>query len=221
MIIGTPAELPCDVKMFRAAIRYGVQHGLADPKRIGIIGFSATCEEVLAALETAGMHFAAAELVDGLMGTYSQYIDGMDVAQGYPDAFEAARFAGAPIGSSLNGWVSQSPGFSVNKIRSPLMIQSNGREGLLAMWEPYAILRYLHRPVDLISIQKGTHPFSNPRQQYASLRLTLDWFRFWLQSRRPASTAEYRRWYRMSVLEAPVSAAFPAVTRRRGGRGAG
>jgi hypothetical protein len=36
---------------------------------------------------------------------------------------------------------------------------------VFADWEPYAALRYLKKPVDLIMVQAGTHVMTNPMQR--------------------------------------------------------
>lgn len=205
VIEGTPEELPCDVRVFRGAIQFAMRQGFVDPNEIGIIGFSATCEEVLAMLEKKNVHVAAAELVDGVVGTYSQYVDTIDFANGFFNAYDEGRFGGPPIGSGLTSWISRSPGFSLYKVRAPVLIEANGRLGALVMWEPYAILHYLGRPADFVVIRRGTHPFSNPMQQLAVQDIGLAWFRFWLQQKCPVSKMECRRWERMKRSRESVS----------------
>lgn len=206
---GTTAEIPCNLAIFRAAIRYANAHGFADPARIGIIGFSATCEHVLAALEKTGFHFGAAELVDGVMTTYSQFVDDVDLWQGFDNAFETQQMGGPPIGSDLREWIARAAGFSIDKIATPLLIQANGRIGVLEMWEPYAVLRYMGRPVDLVVLQHGSHPASNPAQEFATEQLGVDWFRFWLEGKRPASESEYRRWSKLRAAWSGKAGAAP------------
>lgn len=195
--IGTPKEIPCSLNIYRAALNYANALGFANPHKVGIIGFSRTCEHVLPALEDAGLHFAAAELVDGVMTTYSQFVEDVDLMQGFSDAFEVQEMGGAPVGSGLKTWLSRAAGFSMDKITAPLLVQADGRIGVLSMWEPYAILHYMGRPVDLVVLQRGSHPASNPAQARASERLGIDWFRFWLEGKRPASESEYLRWSKL------------------------
>lgn len=192
------AQLPCAIALFQAAIQYGKDHGLLDPTRIGIIGFSATCEQVLAALETSGLHFAAAEVVNGLLNTYTQFVDAVDIGQGWDDAYMMPRTGVSPFTpEGLQAWISETPAFGIYKIRAPVLIEANGRSDALFMWEPYAILHYLGRPVDLVVIHDGTHPFSNPREQLAAQGLGVDWFRFWLLHKPPRLKSEFRRWVRL------------------------
>jgi dipeptidyl aminopeptidase/acylaminoacyl peptidase len=205
-VIGTPQEIPCTLGIFRAAIRYADARGIVNPAKIGIIGFSRTAEHVLAALEHSRLHFAAAEIMDGVMTTYSQFVDDVGLVQGFDNAFEVEQMGGAPIGSGLRAWVRRASGFSIDKITAPLLVQANGRIGVLEMWEPYAILHHLGRPVDLAVLQQGSHPLSNPMQELTSERLGVDWFRFWLEDKRPASDSEYRRWSRLRASTRGVAA---------------
>ena len=65
------------------------------------------------------------------------------------------------------------------------------------MWEPYAALRYLSKPVDLIVLKDAEHILSNPAARMASQGGTVDWFRFWLQDYEdsdPAKVEQYKRW---------------------------
>lgn len=191
---GTTDELSCNIAVFRAGIRYVVAHGFVDPHELGIIGFSKTAEYVLAALEEDGTRFKAAELIDGDLNTYTQYIAQIGMSQGYINVWESAMIGAPPIGAGLALWVTRSTGFSLYKVRTPVLIQADGRQGVLEMWEAYAVLHELRRPVDLAVIQAGTHPFSNPRQRLASEGMSVDWFRFWLEHKRPTDDAEYNRW---------------------------
>src|SRR2546426_345721 len=90
-----------------------------------------------------------------------------------------------------------SPGFNLDKITAPLLVVGEGPASLLGMWEPYAGLRYLHKPVDLIMLNTDEHVLSNPAVRLASQGGTVDWFRFWLQDYEdpdPKKKEQYERW---------------------------
>ena len=75
-----------------------------------------------------------------------------------------------------------------------------GAESLLFMWEAYASLRYLEKPVDLIVINSEEHVLTNPRARLASQGGTVDWFRFWLKEEidpEPSKAAQYARWRKL------------------------
>jgi len=74
----------------------------------------------------------------------------------------------------------------------------------LFMWEPYAALRYLNKPVDLIVLTEGTHVLTNPAQRMVSQGGTVDWFRFWLKGEEdpdPAKSEQYARWRELRKLQ--------------------
>jgi hypothetical protein len=72
------------------------------------------------------------------------------------------------------------------------------------MWEPYAAMRYLHKPVDLILLNNAQHVLTNPAARLASQGGTVDWFRFWLQDYEdpdPAKAEQFRRWRELRTLQ--------------------
>jgi dipeptidyl aminopeptidase/acylaminoacyl peptidase len=198
-------EGSCAVSEYEAAANQLVSEGLVDPNRIGIIGFSRTCFYVMETLTNGSLHLRAASITDGVMETYLQYMMMMDW-QGHEIAQEADLMIGAqPFGEGLQKWRSRSPGFNLDKISAPLLIASeNGPGGLLFMWEPYAGLRYLQKPVDLIMLNTDEHVLTNPALRMASQGGSVDWFRFWLQDYEdpdPAKTEQYVRWRKLRQLQ--------------------
>ncbi len=102
-----------------------------------------------------------------------------------------------PFGQGLQQWLKRSPGFNLDKINTPLMVVGLGPGSLLYMWQPYAGLQYLHKPVDLMMLNTGEHVLTNPAVRLASQGGSVDWFRFWLQDyedTNPAKVEQYKRW---------------------------
>jgi hypothetical protein len=72
------------------------------------------------------------------------------------------------------------------------------------MWAPYAVLRYLHKPVDLIMLNTDEHVLTNPTVRLASQGGSVDWFRFWLQDYEDPASAkagQYARWRELRKLQ--------------------
>ena len=200
----TSEEGACQLGGYESGIEELVSEGMADPHRIGIIGFSRTCYAVLETLTKSSLHFAAASITDGLNMGYLQYLQYLDEANGFytRDAEEANQ--GQPFGDGLQKWFALSPEFNLQKVFTPLQVVALGADSILEMWEPYAALRFLHRPVDLIVLGDGTHNLSNPEQRVVSQQGTVDWFRFWLQGYEdpdPMKIPQYTRWQRLRGLE--------------------
>ena len=89
-------------------------------------------------------------------------------------------------------------GFKMDKIETPLQVVAlDDHWSLMGMWEQYASLRHLGKPVDLIVIPDSEHVMTNPGERMASQGGTVDWFRFWLKGEEdpdPAKADQYKRW---------------------------
>lgn len=201
-IFETRDEGPCNVAAYESGVAKLVADRSVDPELVGITGFSRTCFDVLETLTTAAMHFRAASITDGFNMGYAEYVHYVDYGNNFNlHTIEAALGLGPPFGKNLNEWLSRAPTFNMDKVFTPLqVVATSNHESLLEMWEPYAELRLLHRPVDLMILGNGTHPLSNPAQLRLSQGGLVDWFRFWLQEYEdpdPAKIGQYRRWHEL------------------------
>ena len=199
-----PAEEgPCNVGGYEAAVQQLVADGVVDPNRVGIIGFSRTCYHVMKALTTSTLHFKAASITDGVNEGYLQYVTTVDQGSN-AIAHEADAMIGAPpFGEGLQQWLKRSPEFNLDKVEAALQVVAIGRSGVLFMWEPYAVLRLLKKPVDLIILNSDEHVLTNPGARIISQGGTVDWFRFWLNSEEdpdPAKADQYARWRELRKL---------------------
>ena len=213
--IFTTEEASCNVAAYERAVKKLVAEGLADPDRVGITGFSRSVFLTLAALTSGSFHYAAASINDGTDEGYLQYILGSDSAQrtgGDKDGADEESVIGArPFGEGLKQWFKKSPTFNMDKVSTPLRSVVHGDAlALLYVWEPYAALRYLNKPVDLIVIVSDEHILTNPAARMASQGGAVDWFRFWLQDYEdpdPAKADQYARWRRLREMQKPNQAA--------------
>ncbi len=199
----TPEEGPCAVSGYESAINQLVSEGLVDPEKIGIIGFSRTCLYVMETLTTSSLHFKAASITDGVINSYLQSLT--TVGFGGNLISEANSAIGArPFGDGLQQWLKLSPGFNLDKVKAPLLVVGEGPISFLFMWEPYAGLRLLGAPVDLIMLNTHEHVLTNPTVRMASQGGSVDWFRFWLQNYEdpdPVKTNQYARWRKLRQLQ--------------------
>jgi dipeptidyl aminopeptidase/acylaminoacyl peptidase len=199
-----PEEASCNVAGYEAVVKELVAAGLADRNGVGIIGFSRTCFYVLATLTSSKLHVRAASISDGFVVSYLQYITSVDSGENGV-AHESDGIIGAPpFGGGLQEWVRRSPDFRMDEIQTPLQVTASGSQSLLAMWEPYAVLRYLNKPVDLVVLNSYEHVLSNPAERMVSQGGTVDWFRFWLKGEEdpdPAKAEQYARWRELRKLQ--------------------
>lgn len=194
-----PQEGLCNAGGYESGAKQLVSEGVVDPERIGIIGFSRTCFHVMEMLTTGSFQLKAASVTDGVMENYLQY---MMFSNAYR---ESDLIIGAkPFGEGLQQWLKRSPGFNLDKITSPLLVIGEGPVSLLSMWEPYAGLRFLQKPVDLMMLNTREHVLTNPAVRMASQGGSVDWFRFWLQNYEdpdPAKVELYKRWRELRKLQ--------------------
>ena len=192
----TPAEGPCNVREYENAVEKLSKDGFIDPSRVGIIGFSRTVYYVLEALTTSNIRFKAASITDGVSYSYTNYLESVD----QPGAFNAesvVMMGAQPFGAGLAKWLQSSPVFNLDKVTTPLRVVSGRDDDVPSMWEPYALLRAMHKPVDLIVLNTQEHPIADPVMRLIAQGGNVDWFRFWLQGYEdpdPAKQEQYARW---------------------------
>jgi hypothetical protein len=193
---GTPDEGPCNVEGYEAAVEKLSKEGMIDPAHLGIIGFSRTVYYVLEALTTSRLHFEAASITDGINVGYTDYLHSSDTYRKEAEAM----IGSAPLGSGLLDWIKRSPLFNMDRVTTPLRVVATRSGSLIEMWEPYALLDAMHKPVDLIVLNTNEHVITDPKIRLAAQGGNLDWFRFWLQGYEdpdPAKAEQYARWQTM------------------------
>jgi hypothetical protein len=189
--VETPQEGPSQMAEYEGAIDYLDGRELIDRNSVGIIGFSRTVYIVEYALTHSKYRFAAASLADGINGGYFSYLvfpsDGYDLLNGGP-----------PFGDALALWLKNSPGFNLDKVRTPVRLESYGFSGtVLSEWEWFSGLSLQHKPVELIYLPYAPHILVKPWERITSQQGTVDWFGFWLNGEEdpdPAKKEQYERW---------------------------
>jgi dipeptidyl aminopeptidase/acylaminoacyl peptidase len=198
----TIKEGPDQVRGFETVVKKLTEEGVIDPARVGAIGFSRSVYHVLFAMTTGRALFAAASVTAGVTFGYFEYIVDVD---GGLDREAHPINGGKPFGAEgLKNWFAHSPEFNMDRVRTPLLLLQPGAQAVFADWEPYAALRYLKKPVDLIMLQTGTHVMTNPTQRLASETTNVDWFCFWLKGEEdpdPTKAAQYARWRELRMLQ--------------------
>lgn len=194
----TPDEMPCVLDGLESGLEQLVKAGVADPERLGIMGFSRPCWEVLAALTSKKFNFKAALIADGFVMSYMQYLLSSDLDPTNITAKQFDALVGQkPFGKGFDAWRERSPTFNMEKVTTPLAVVATRGLNFLSEWEPYATLRYLNKPVDIIRLDSTEHVFTDPKLRFLSQGYSLDWFRFWLQGYEDTDqnkAEQYKRW---------------------------
>jgi hypothetical protein len=184
-----PEEWPAVQAGYEAAIDSLVARGIADPARIGIIGWSRTGTQVAYTLSHSDRPFAAAALIDTAdFGWFSYLATGARREQ-------ETYYGAAPFGEGLARWLEYSSTFSLDRIRAPLLMW-NTRDHTKG-WDWFSGLRRLESPVEYWFVPAGTHDVFQASQRAAMVGQLVDWFAFWLLGREdpdPSRAAQYSRW---------------------------
>jgi hypothetical protein len=191
---------------FGAAIDQLTKDGLADPSRIGIIGFSRTHWYVEEALIHDSHRYRAATLIDGVD---QSYVTDILFAPNNPVSAseQEAANGGKPFGSNLSNWLGTAAGFNLDKVRAAVRIESIGLLSILGEWETYSSLEQQGKAVDFVSIPDGQHILQKPQERFVSQQGNVDWFRFWLQGYvdpDPAKWRQYQRWVELEQRTSPI-----------------
>lgn len=192
----TPSEGPRQMAAYEGAIDYLDGRGLIDRSRVGIIGFSRTAFHVAFTLTHSKYQFVAATLADGFDGGYVNYML-------WGGADYAGVNGGLPVGSSLDSWFKNSPGFNLDKIKAVVRLEYYQMGGFLGGWQLYSGLSLLGKPVDFVWLPYGTHLLVKPWERLVSQQGNVDWFAFWLEGTidpDPAKKDRYERWRELMDL---------------------
>jgi dipeptidyl aminopeptidase/acylaminoacyl peptidase len=195
----THLEGHCNVEGYEGAVLKLSREGMIDPSRVGIIGFSRTVYYVLEALTTSSVKFKAASITDGVTFGYMNYLLSVGPNRTYQNE-QVAVIGAEPFGQGLAKWTRSSPVFNLDKVTTPLRVVATRGSGVAGMWEPYALLEAMHKPVDLIVLNTREHVLLDPTVRLSAQSGNVDWFRFWLQDYEdpdPAKQEQYARWRRL------------------------
>jgi hypothetical protein len=153
------------------------------------------------ALAHANYRFAAAVVADGVDAGYFQYI-AYSSSPAVRVEFENVN-GGVPFGAGLFNWLKTSPGFNLDHVNTPVLIQAISR-GLPGEWEWFSGLSRLRKPVEMIYLPFGSHILFKPWEQLTSGQATVDWFGFWLKGEEdpdPTKADQYARWRELRTLQ--------------------
>jgi dipeptidyl aminopeptidase/acylaminoacyl peptidase len=211
----TPNENREEMAAYEGAIDYLDEMGLIDRSRVGVIGFSRTGLHVKYVLTHSRYKFVAATVADGSDGGYFSYLGPLNSYPGASNDSEVVN-GGIPFGAGLTHWIENSPGFSLDKVLTPMRLEANSPASLLYCWEWFVGLRRLGKPVDLVYMPDADHVLVKPWDRMVSQQGNVDWFCFWLKGEEypdPAKTDQYARWRRLRTLQDEnPSASTPSVS---------
>lgn len=194
----TGSEGEVNMRAVEGTIDYLDGRGLIDRNKIGLMGWSATCLTVKYMLTHSTYPIAAAVVIEGIDPSYWQYLVYSDIESWQKHCEKL--YGGVPWGA-ISGWSKEAPGFMLDKVNTPVLIQCPKRSTILNDWEWFAGLRRLGKPVEMVTMFDGQHNLFRPSNRLVSQGGAYDWFRFWLQAEPSSDTTQTQRWDRLRQLK--------------------
>lgn len=203
-------ETPLVLAQVEGAVDALIERGIADPERIGLMGFSRYGMYTQYILAFSSRRFAAATIADSVSQT--PYCYSLLYGTKYPggmagiDRDRDFTTIGAPLwGDGVQRWVDRSPLFHLDRIRTPTRYELYGATRVPCTWEYFAIQRRHQRAVEMFHIPTGSHNLKAPRAVYASKQGNVDWYAFWLKGEEdpaPEKAEQYARWRKLRDQQA-------------------
>jgi dipeptidyl aminopeptidase/acylaminoacyl peptidase len=187
---------------YRALIAKYIDEGVADPKRVGLIAFSATGLPAIHLLASQPDLLAAINISDSVQPSYVQTVWASNDSAVAADSLYRL-VGGAPAEVGYSRWFAQSPLYKLSRIRAAVRIEAMDPSGAAGLAETYSVLRDAHRPVDFIFFHRGNHNLYRPAERLGSQGGNVDWFRFWLQDYEDPDIYkrdQYDRWRQLRAL---------------------
>jgi hypothetical protein len=192
--------------VYEAAIDFLDKKGMIDRNRVAIAGFSRTVCFVAYTLTHSKARFAAGSLVDGIG---CGYLDEMVWPSAAWDT-DAMNGGTMPIGEGLKVWIKNSPGFNLDKVKTPVRLVGLGSAPAPALWEWYVGLSLQKKPVDLVLLPGAAHIYGKAVDCMLKQQGLVDWFTFWLKGEEnpnPAKADQYIRWRELRKKQSLLSSA--------------
>jgi hypothetical protein len=204
-------EVTDEVAVYEGVLDYLCGRGIVDSARVGLIGFSRTGLAVEYMLTHSSYPVSAASLADISDAGYFRYIARIKDPGSARDS-EIIN-GGIPFGKGLESWLKTSPDFNLDKVRTPVLMSAQSPISLLYVWEWFAGLSRLERPVELLYMPDADHVLVKPQDRIISQGGNVDWFDFWLTGHEdpdPAKMEQYKRWEKLCDMQVAQNLNQPA-----------
>jgi hypothetical protein len=184
-----------------SAIAELARRGIADPERVGLVTFSYSGTLGHYAVTHPGRtRLGSVIIADGGDTGYVDYLRSWLLGpgvQGYSQRAEDMNAAGKSFWEAPQDWLRNAPGFNLEYVNTPVLLAVNGRYNFLTDMEFFAGLKMLGKPVEYVMFPEGSHQLLRPQERIASMDMTVDWTRYWLEEiEDPAKEkrSQYARW---------------------------
>lgn len=152
-----------------------VQRGIADPERLGVMGWSYG-GFMTSWIITQTKRFKAASVGAGVTNLMS-FTGTADIPGFLPDYF------GGEFWDQFDRWRSHSAMFQVKGVTTPTLIQHGDKDLRVPISQGYEFYNALKRqnvPVKMIVYPRQAHAITEPKLQLDAMQRNLEWFDRWL-----------------------------------------
>jgi dipeptidyl aminopeptidase/acylaminoacyl peptidase len=185
------AEVDAVVSAVRSGVDLLIERGIADPKRMGIMGWSYGAFWTDYIVTHHPDWFQAAASGEG--GNHEPGVYWL-----FDERFrsqERGFFGGGPDGKFYSRWKEIAPVLSADRLRAPLLMEYLG-VNVNGLQMRTAILEQGGQ-AELVMYPDDDHVLQRPLNRYNSMTRHFDWFNFWLlgeEDPAPGKQQQYARW---------------------------
>jgi len=164
-----------------------VARGLADPERMGVMGWSYG-GYMTSWIITQTSRFKAASVGAGVTNLMS-FAGTADIPSFIPDYF------GGEFWDDLESWSRHSALFHVKGVKTPTLIQHGEADLRVPVSQGYELYSALKRqgvPTRMVVYPRQPHSIQEPRLQQDAMMRNLEWFDRWVMGKAPAPSPDAR-----------------------------
>ncbi|TKJ28165.1 peptidase S9 family protein [bacterium (candidate division B38) B3_B38] len=165
-----------DYQDIMTGVDYLIKEGIADPDRLGVMGWSYAGYMTSWAI-TQTSRFKAASVGAGMPNLYSFYGQ-TDI----PEFMES--YFGGPPWEEMKVYLDHSAMYHINKAVTPTLIQHGAEDRRVPLSQAKELYQGLKRnnvPVEFVIYPRQPHGIREPKLQKDVVKRNLDWFNKWLR----------------------------------------
>jgi dipeptidyl aminopeptidase/acylaminoacyl peptidase len=162
-----------------------IQRGIADPERLGVMGWSYG-GYMTSWVITQTKRFKAASVGAGVTNLMS-FTGTADIPGFIPDYF------GGEYWDVFDRWRSHSAMFNVKGVSTPTLIQHGEQDLRVPVSQGYELYNALKRqgvPTKMVVYPRQPHGIQEPKLQLDAMKRNLEWFEQWVLGRKVSSARE-------------------------------
>jgi dipeptidyl aminopeptidase/acylaminoacyl peptidase len=152
-----------------------IEQGIADPERLGVMGWSYG-GYMTSWIITQTRRFKAASVGAGVTNLMS-FTGTADISDFIPD------YMGGEYWDQFDRWREHSAMFQIKTVSTPTLIQHGDKDVRVPISQGYELLNALKRqgvPVKMVVYPRQPHALQEPKLQLDAMQRNLEWFDHWL-----------------------------------------